>query len=130
MTDFFPMPGCRVDQVTLEVQDSLHIAAHGLRPSGRCPDCGRASQAVHSRYRRKPADLPTCRATAILYLLLIEPDAPLVIDQPEDNLDNRFISDGIVPRVKAEKLRRQFIFASHNANTPPTILQNYPLTCP
>ena len=58
------------------------------------------------------------KATAILYLLLIESDAPLVIDQPEDNLDNRFISDGIVPRVKAEKLRRQFIFASHNANLP------------
>ena len=58
------------------------------------------------------------KATAILYLLLIETDAPLVIDQPEDNLDNRFISDGIVPKVKAEKQRRQFIFASHNANLP------------
>ena len=53
------MPGCRVDQVTLEVQDSLHVAAHGTRPGGRCPDCGRASRAVHSRYRRKPADLPS-----------------------------------------------------------------------
>ena len=57
MTYFFPMPGCRVDQVTLEVQDSLYVAAHGTRPSGRCPDCGRTSRAVHSRYRCKPADL-------------------------------------------------------------------------
>lgn len=58
------------------------------------------------------------KATAMLYLLLIESDAPLVVDQPEDNLDNRFISEGIVPRIKAEKLRRQFVFASHNANIP------------
>ena len=59
MTDFFPMPDCRVDQITPEVSDRLHIAAHGTRPGGRCPDCRRASRAVHSRYRRKPADLPS-----------------------------------------------------------------------
>ncbi len=58
------------------------------------------------------------KATAMLYLLLIESEAPLVIDQLEDNLDNRFISEGIVPRIKAEKQRRQFIFATHNANIP------------
>ena len=59
MKDFFPMPGCRVDQVMLEVQDSLHVAAHNTLPSSRCPDCGRASRAVHSRYWRNPADLPS-----------------------------------------------------------------------
>lgn len=37
----------------------LHIAARGIRPGGRCPDCRRASRAVHSRYRRHPADLPS-----------------------------------------------------------------------
>ena len=37
----------------------LHIAARVTRPGGRCPDCGRASRAVHSRYRRHPADLPS-----------------------------------------------------------------------
>lgn len=58
MPDFFPMPGCRVERIT-PVPDFLNIAAHGTRPSNRCPDCGRASRAVHSRYRRKPADLPS-----------------------------------------------------------------------
>lgn len=58
------------------------------------------------------------KATAMLYLLLIESEAPLIIDQLEDNLDNRFISEGIVPEIKAEKRRRQFIFATHNANIP------------
>jgi transposase len=59
MTDFFPMPGCRVEQVTPEVADFLTIAAHGTGPGNRCPDCGWASRAVHSRYRRKLADLPS-----------------------------------------------------------------------
>jgi hypothetical protein len=58
------------------------------------------------------------KATAMLYLLLIDSEAPLVVDQLEDNLDNRFISEGIVPKIKSEKRRRQFIFATHNANVP------------
>ena len=40
------------------------------------------------------------------------------MDQPEDDLDNRFITEGIVPRMREEKQRRQFIFSTHNANIP------------
>jgi hypothetical protein len=58
------------------------------------------------------------KATAVLLLLLLESDAPLVIDQPEDDLDNRFITEGIVPRMRDEKRKRQFVFATHNANIP------------
>jgi DNA repair ATPase RecN len=58
------------------------------------------------------------KATAVLLLLLLESDVPLVVDQPEDDLDNRFITDGIVPKMREEKRRRQFVFATHNANIP------------
>lgn len=58
------------------------------------------------------------KATAVLLLLLLESDAPLVIDQPEDDLDNRFITEGVVPKMREEKRRRQFVFATHNANIP------------
>jgi len=58
------------------------------------------------------------KATAVLLLLLLESDAPLVVDQPEDDLDNRFITEGIVPKMREEKRRRQFLFATHNANIP------------
>lgn len=58
------------------------------------------------------------KATAVLLLLLLESDAPLAVDQPEDDLDNRFITEGVVPKMKEEKRRRQFIFATHNANIP------------
>jgi hypothetical protein len=58
------------------------------------------------------------KATAVLLLLLLESDAPLIVDQPEDDLDNRFITEGIVPRIREEKQKRQFIFSTHNANIP------------
>lgn len=58
------------------------------------------------------------KATAVLLLLLLESDAPLIIDQPEDDLDNRFITEGVVPKMREEKRRRQFIFSTHNANIP------------
>jgi predicted ATPase len=58
------------------------------------------------------------KATAVLLLLLLKSTAPLVVDQPEDDLDNRFITEGVVPRMKDEKRKRQFIFATHNANIP------------
>ena len=40
------------------------------------------------------------------------------MDQPEDNLDNAFIADRIVSELRAAKIKRQFIFATHNANIP------------
>ena len=41
-----------------------------------------------------------------------------MVDQPEDDLDNRFITEGVVPRMREEKRRRQFVFSTHNANIP------------
>jgi len=38
--------------------------------------------------------------------------------RPEDNLDNRFITEGVAPKMREEKRRRQFVFATHNANIP------------
>jgi predicted ATPase len=58
------------------------------------------------------------KATAVLLLLLLESEAPLVVDQPEDDLDNRFITEGVVPTMKDEKRKRQFVFSTHNANIP------------
>ena len=59
MNELCPMPGCSIERITPDGPGFLHITAHGTRPGGRCPDCGRASRAVHSRYRRRPADLPS-----------------------------------------------------------------------
>jgi hypothetical protein len=53
-----------------------------------------------------------------LHLLLLDNKDPLILDQPEDNLDNAFIADRIVTTLRQAKLQRQFIFATHNANIP------------
>jgi ABC-type lipoprotein export system ATPase subunit len=58
------------------------------------------------------------QCTAILHLLLLDNKDPLILDQPEDNLDNAFIADRIVTELRQAKLGRQFLFATHNANIP------------
>lgn len=60
------------------------------------------------------------QATAFLLLLLVggEGAGPLLVDQPEEDLDNRFITESIVPAMRREKRRRQFLFTSHNPNIP------------
>ncbi len=58
------------------------------------------------------------RCTAMLPLLLLSGDKPLVIDQPEDNLDNAYIFDAVVPALRKAKFRRQLIIVTHNPNLP------------
>ena len=58
------------------------------------------------------------RATALLLLLLGVSESPLVIDQPEDDLDNRFIYSGVVRYLRDLKGQRQIIVSTHNANIP------------
>ena len=56
------------------------------------------------------------RCTAIFPLLLKLQKGPLIVDQPEDNLDNRHIADAIAPALLTDKRGRQITFTSHNAN--------------
>jgi len=58
------------------------------------------------------------KCTALLPILLARRDNPLIIDQPEDNLDNHFIFETVVNAVRRLKTRRQMIFITHNANIP------------
>jgi hypothetical protein len=56
------------------------------------------------------------RCVAVFPLLLRNTRGPLVIDQPEDNLDNRYIADTIGPDLLNKKLGQQYLVTSHNAN--------------
>jgi len=55
------------------------------------------------------------QATALLTVLLNQQGAPLIIDQPEDDIDSKMIKD-IVEQVWKAKNKRQLVFASHSAN--------------
>jgi len=52
----------------------------------------------------------------IFYLILDKDDKPLVIDQPEDNLDNQSVSEILVPYIREAKKRRQIVMVTHNPN--------------
>lgn len=57
------------------------------------------------------------RHTILLTIaMLAESNVPLVIDQPEDDLDNAFISSTIVTTLREIKEKRQVILVTHNAN--------------
>ena len=56
------------------------------------------------------------RSAALLAFLLAFGDEPLVLDQPEDDLDNHLIYDLIVRQIRENKLRRQLIIVTHNPN--------------
>ncbi len=59
------------------------------------------------------------RASAlILFLLAQKGNDVLIIDQPEDDLDNQTIYDEVIKELKKKKGNMQFIFATHNANIP------------
>ena len=58
------------------------------------------------------------RCTAVLPVLLRHDDRLVVIDQPEDNLDNAYIVDTVVKAMSTRRLGSQLICATHNANIP------------
>lgn len=63
---------------------------------------------------------PGLKTSIILELVLNfeEDHAPLIIDQPEDNLATSYINDGLVKSIKEMKNKKQIIFVSHNATIP------------
>ncbi len=59
------------------------------------------------------------RASALMLFVLSQRDNDVVIiDQPEDDLDNQTIYDDVIKLIRALKPETQFIFATHNANIP------------
>jgi energy-coupling factor transporter ATP-binding protein EcfA2 len=59
---------------------------------------------------------PGGRSSAMLPLIALSDDAPLIIDQPEDNLDNRMVGDTLSKILAHLKERRQIIVTTHNPN--------------
>jgi hypothetical protein len=99
------------DQLAMEVEElelpTSTLVSLNVEPPGGAPI-----------YRPLPELSSGQRATALLLIALLEAPGPLVVDQPEDDLDNRFITEGVVDRIRAEKGHRQFLLATHNANIP------------
>jgi ABC-type lipoprotein export system ATPase subunit len=52
----------------------------------------------------------------VFYLMIDKEDIPLIIDQPEDNLDNKSVFQVLTRFIKSAKKRRQIIIVTHNPN--------------
>ena len=71
----------------------------------------------HARSREfRQLSLGQQQAVLLALMLSADSNTPLIIDQPEDNLDSEFIYQSIVPVLRRAKERRQVIVVTHNAN--------------
>lgn len=59
---------------------------------------------------------PGQKTAAILAFLLCHGTEPIVLDQPEDDLDNQLITDLVVAQIRSSKSHRQVIVSTHNPN--------------
>jgi hypothetical protein len=75
-------------------------------------------QRLDNEEYRSAEDLSGGRRVSLLLSLLLEMEdtRPLVIDQPEDELDNRVLWSAVLPALRRMKGRRQIILVTHNAN--------------
>lgn len=73
---------------------------------------------IYVLYDDKPVENSSFgqRCTAVIVVLLLLGNMPVVIDEPEAHLDSSLIAKYLVDLIKSRKLHRQIIFATHNAN--------------
>jgi ABC-type cobalamin/Fe3+-siderophores transport system ATPase subunit len=77
-----------------------------------------AFKRVKVQYDKRPIESSSFgqRCTAVLVILLLLGNNPVIIDEPEAHLDSLLISNYLVEVIKDRKRSRQIIFATHNAN--------------
>jgi chromosome segregation protein len=113
--------------------DAAKLAECGLKPDQIAklresldPNLGdlvtwRPPDAAAILYNKKPLQEHSLgqRATALMLFLLAQQDYDiLIVDQPEDDLDNQTLYNEVITRLLAIKGRRQVIFATHSPNIP------------
>ena len=71
----------------------------------------------HPRTREfRQLSLGQQQSVLLAVMLSADSNTPLIIDQPEDNLDGEFIYQSVIPVLRRAKERRQVIVVTHNAN--------------
>ena len=96
------------------------IAKHGTERVITCQMEDAISLTLLDGSEYKPTDRLSTgqRCTVILPILLGHRDEVLIVDQPEDHLDNAFVADTLVHAILNRRNKGQLIFSTHNANIP------------
>ncbi len=99
-------------------RESLDGASRRRLAALRCPDRYRLELRLDGGSYRRLDELSGGQRVSVLLSLLLETDdnRPLIIDQPEDELDSRFLLETVLPALKRLKGRRQIVVATHDAN--------------
>lgn len=97
-----------------------YLAQHGLEDIVAAPIDDSVSLSLLDGAEYKPAgSLSTGqRCTVVLPILLAASNRTLVVDQPEDHLDNAFITATLIKALRARGDDSQYVFSTHNANIP------------
>ena len=106
------------DAVQVTFRESVTRARRRELAALRCPDLYVLELRMDDGSYRRLDELSGGQRVSVLLSLLLETEdtRPLVIDQPEDELDNRFLFETVLPALKKLKGRRQVIVATHDAN--------------
>lgn len=104
LTKLFEQDPVSADRVAMWIPEDKIELAINISTNGR------------SDYRTIDAGSPGQRTSAVLSLIFAISNTPLIIDQPEDDLDTRNITDIVVNGIKSIKKNRQVILVTHNPN--------------
>ena len=95
----------RIDRVALYLpEDTVDVSFRDARDT------------KSMRWKKLSQGSPGQQTAALLAFVLGYGTEPIILDQPEDDLDNALIYDLVVKRLREKKLRRQVIVATHNPN--------------
>jgi transposase len=95
----FDLAGLRVEKVFI-LGDRVQVHARSAAPDGRCPQCGRPSRRVHSRYHRRVADLPA-QGRAVEVNIAVRR-----FRCPHDDCPRWIFAERLDPRAAASRARR------------------------
>lgn len=111
------LAGIAIDRAQRVVNHLREVGTAGLLAAS-AEDTVQFSLLDGNRY--KPAEELSVgqRCTVVLPIILNHTERVLIVDQPEDNLDNSFVAETLVQSLKNRPAQAQMIFATHNANIP------------
>ncbi|QQE12324.1 hypothetical protein JD969_02285 [Planctomycetota bacterium] len=102
-------------KLTIDTVLKLHESRFHDMPSVTLKDMSNGNSVISSTLTNMS---PGQKCSAMLPIIIMLSNSPLILDQPEDNLDNRLLRQIIVNTLSAIKLKRQIIIATHNPNIP------------
>jgi ABC-type cobalamin/Fe3+-siderophores transport system ATPase subunit len=97
-----------------------HLAATGLEEVIASPveDSIELSLLDGDEYKSTERMSTGQRCTVVLPILLAQRERALIVDQPEDHLDNAFIVETVIKAIRSRGDDAQLVFSTHNPNIP------------